>query len=65
MGIMSADTERITGQIGRMSREQVKKAIQQYQGKFKMDFTEQYLDSLPLDRLQHILLAAELRQCRH
>ena len=61
---MSVEAERMASSIGRMSRKQIKDAIRRFRGGFKMDFTDNYLDSLPIDELQHILLAAELRQGR-
>ena len=41
-----------------MGREQLKKRIRSFKGRFKMDFTEDYLNRLSVDRLRHVLLAA-------
>ncbi|MBN1436934.1 MAG: hypothetical protein JW936_07655 [Sedimentisphaerales bacterium] len=57
-------TERLACQIASMSRKKVTAALLGFRGKFKMDFTRNYLDSLSLDRLRHILLAAYLNRKR-
>ena len=41
-----------------LDKEQLKKRIKNFKGRFKLDFTEDYLNSASPDRLRHILLAA-------
>ena len=36
--------------------------ILQFRGRFRLDFTREFLESLPDKRLRHILLAARLQQ---
>ena len=50
--------ERRTTQIATLDRDQLKKRIRSFRGPFPMDFTEDYLDAVSVDRLRHILLAA-------
>ena len=44
--------------IENMGRAELKRQIRGFRGRFKLDFAEDYLDSLTVDRLRHILLAA-------
>ena len=44
--------------VAGMTKTQVKHRILHFDGPPRLDFTETYLDSLDLERLQHILLAA-------
>lgn len=44
--------------IAKMNREECKHRIIHFHGRIKLDFTESYLDTLPEDRLRHILMAA-------
>ena len=53
-------TEEILLSILPLNRTEVKKRIVQFRGNFKVDFTEPYLESLGIDKLRHILLAAML-----
>ena len=39
--------------------------IRNFKGQFKLDFTENYLDSVTLDKLRHILLAALINAKSH
>ena len=50
--------ERTATTLAGMGREQLKKQIRGFKGRFKMDFTEDYLNRLSVDRLRHVLLAA-------
>jgi hypothetical protein len=36
----------------------MKKRIKNFKGQFRLDFSEDYLDSAGIDKLRHILLAA-------
>jgi len=44
--------------ITSLGKKQLKKRIKNFRGRFKLDFTESYLDKLSVERLRHILLAA-------
>ncbi|MBN2591068.1 MAG: hypothetical protein JXA96_14475 [Sedimentisphaerales bacterium] len=44
--------------IATLGRNELKKRIKNFHGRFKLDFTEEYLNKLSEDRLRHILLAA-------
>jgi hypothetical protein len=46
--------------IAALGRDELTEQIRNFQGRFKLDFTEDYLNSLNIDRLRHILLAALL-----
>ena len=59
---MGTDLDKIATSIAGMNRKAVKRALLSFDGRFKMDFSEEYLESLSLDRLRHILLAAKLQQ---
>jgi hypothetical protein len=44
--------------ISSLERGEVEDKIKNFQGSFKLDFTEEYLKNLTVDRLRHILYAA-------
>jgi len=44
--------------IAALGRNELKSRIRNFRGRFKLDFTEDYLNRLSVDRLRHILLAA-------
>ena len=44
--------------IASLDKGQLKIRIKNFRGRFKLDFTENYLNGLTVDRLRHILLAA-------
>jgi len=46
--------------IATLKKNELKKRIKNFQGRFKLDFTDEYLNKLSDDRLRHILLAALL-----
>jgi hypothetical protein len=50
--------EQLVTSIAALGRDELKKRIKDFRGRFKLDFSDAYLDSLSLDRLRHILLAA-------
>jgi len=52
--------ERRVVAIAALSREEVKQQIKGFQDARKLDFTDDYLDAISLDRLRHILLAVVL-----
>ncbi len=50
--------DRETTSIAVLGRNELKRRIKNFRGRFKLDFTEDYLNNLSVDRLRHILLAA-------
>ena len=50
--------EREATSIAALGRNELTRRIRNFRGRFKLDFTEDYLDKLSVDRLRHILLAA-------
>jgi len=64
MASMTIAVEQVANSIARMGRRRVKQEILHFKGRFRLDFSEKYLDSLPLERLRHILLAAKVQQLR-
>jgi len=50
--------EKFATSIARMDKAQLKHRIKTFPGRFRLDFTEDYLNTAPVDRLRHILLAA-------
>jgi hypothetical protein len=53
--------EQTATSIAALDREELKRRIKNFHGRFKLDFTEDYLNQLNVDRLRHILLAAPIR----
>lgn len=51
--------------IAALGRNELTKRIKNFHGRFKLDFTEEYLSKLSVDRLRHILLAALLNAKSH
>ena len=50
--------EQTATSIASLGRNELKKRIKGFKGRFKLDFNEDYLNSISVDRLRHILLAA-------
>ncbi len=50
--------EQAAGSIASLDRNELKRRIRNFRGGFRLDFTEEYLNNLSVDRLRHILLAA-------
>ena len=50
--------EQAATSIASLDRDELKRRIRNFKGRFKLDFTDNYLDNLGVDRLRHILLAA-------
>ena len=57
--------ERETTSIAVLGRNELKRRIKNFHGRFKLDFTEDYLNKLSVDRLRHILLAAIINTKPH
>ncbi len=51
--------------IAALGRVELKRRIKGFRGRFKLDFTEDYLNDLSVDRLRHILLAALINAKSH
>jgi hypothetical protein len=51
--------------IARLNRDQLTTRIKHFHGRFKLDFSRDYLASQPIDRLRHILLAAVMTKKGH
>ena len=51
--------------IAALDRNELKRRIKNFRGRFKLDFTEDYLNKLSVDRLRHILLAALINAKQH
>jgi len=51
--------------IAALDRSELKRRIRSFRGRFKLDFTEEYLNNLTVDRLRHILLAALINAMPH
>lgn len=51
--------------IATLDRNELKKRIRNFKGQFKLDFTENHLNNLSVDRLRHILLAALINVKSH
>ena len=49
-----------TGNTARMNRSKLITALRSIDCDFEMDFTDEYLRSISLDRLRHLLMAAKL-----
>jgi hypothetical protein len=57
--------ERTTTSIAALSRGELKRRIKNFKGRFKLDFTDDYLNNLSVDKLRHILLAALINAKSH
>lgn len=57
--------EQTATSIASLDRNELKRQIRNFNGRFKLDFTEDYLNNLSVDRLRHILLAALINAKPH
>lgn len=57
--------EQTAASIASLGREELKRRIKRFHGRFRLDFTDDYLDSINIDRLRHILLAASVNAKSH
>ena len=51
--------------LAALGRNELERRIRNFKGRFKLDFTEDYLNKLTVDRLRHILLAALINAGAH
>lgn len=52
------DFDRLANLVSTLGRNEVQRKIKNFRGGFKLDFTDEYLNSLTVERLRHILFAA-------
>jgi hypothetical protein len=57
--------EQTATSVAALGRKELTKRIKNFRGRFKLDFTEDYLNNLSVDRLRHILLAALINARPH
>jgi hypothetical protein len=57
--------ERQATSIAALGKNELKRRIRTFRGRFRLDFTEDYLNRLSVDRLRHILLAALINAKPH
>lgn len=57
--------EQTANSIASLGKDEVKRRIKNFRGRFKLDFSENYLNNLGVDRLRHILLAASINAKSH
>jgi hypothetical protein len=57
--------EQTATSIASLGRDELKRRIRNFRGRFRLDFTEEYLNNLSVDRLRHILLAALINAKPH
>ena len=62
--MIAGQMEELALKLARMDRPDLISALDALNCGFPIDFTEAYLDSISLERLKHIVLAASLRACR-
>jgi len=56
----SRSFEQVALAVNSLTKSQIKRRLLNFKGRFKLDFTEAYLDGLTIDKLRHILLTAML-----
>jgi len=57
--------EQTATSIAALGRNELKRRIKNFRGRFKLDFSEDYLNKLSVDRLRHVLLAAMINAKPH
>jgi len=50
--------ENTAASLAALGRAELVRRIRNFRGRFRLDFTDDYLNNLSIDRLRHILLAA-------
>jgi hypothetical protein len=50
--------EQMAAALADLGRDDLKQRIKNFRGRFKLDFSDDYLDALSVERLRHLLLAA-------
>lgn len=62
MTTANTNIDNLVRTISQMNRDDVKREIMCFEGRFKLDFTPEFLESQSLDSLRHILYAAKIQQ---
>ena len=57
--------EKTATSIATLNRPELNRRIKNFKGRFKLDFSEDYLNRLSVERLRHILLAAMISTKPH
>ena len=57
--------EKTATSLASLGKNELKRQIKNFRGRFKLDFTEDHLNNLSADRLRHILLAALISAKAH
>ena len=58
--------EQTATSIAALGKNELKRRIKNFKGRFKLDFSDDYLSNLTVDRLRHVLLAALINaQCHN
>jgi len=57
--------EQTATSIASLERDELKRRIKNFKGRFRLDFTEDYLNNTSIDRLRHVLLAALINAKPH
>jgi len=57
--------EQTSTSIASLGRNELKKRIKGFKGRFELDFSEDYLNHVSAERLRHILLAALINTKPH
>jgi hypothetical protein len=60
--LQSDQVEELICLVAAMDRDDVVRHVQEFRGSFPLDFTPDFLSSVPLDRLRHIFVALCLQQ---
>ncbi len=62
--LMPCQIEELIDLVSSLDREELVRQFEAYPATFPLDFTEDFLSSTPLERLQHIFLAVCLQSQR-
>lgn len=57
--------EEAAASLTALNKDELKSRIRNFRGRFKLDFTEDYLNNISVDKLRHILLAAIINARPH
>ncbi len=57
----SQSFEQVASAVSSLNKTQIKDRLLHFKGRFKLDFTEAYLEASSIDKLRHILVAAMLK----
>lgn len=59
--LLSEQVEELISVVATMDRPALVRQIKEYRARFPLDFTSEFLETVPLDRLRHIFLAVCLQ----